>query len=571
MIVGTAAYLPPEQALGKPLDARSDLYSLGAMLYETVTGQPPFHGDDLIAVIAQHVNAAPETPSKKVAGISPELDALILGLLAKNPEQRPRDAAAVRSRLEAIMTPAATTIDDVAASVVMERPNLQAHAAPDGTVSILFSDIENSTVMTEQLGDLRAQEVLREHNELVRRQVAEQKGFEVKSMGDGFMVAFSSARRALLCAIGIQRAIADYSQQHPTQPIRVRIGLHMGEAISEGGDFFGKSVIMAARIAAKARAGEILVSSVFKAVTDSAGDIQFDEGYDVELKGLTGTYRVHRVMWSDEDQIVAPHSDEPARPTLHGVARQTTEEPTQSRREERESREERRARRDREERESREERRARRDREERESREERRARRERDEPGRRRRRLLILGAVGAFVLIRVFGERLIHESRHRIEARAVEPQTVAQSAPAPPLTASSPPAAATPPVMINAPGISPEQREKALAAVSAWLNLVDAGHYPKAWEQSTFIIPKEQWVQNEKTLRARRGLTISRKLQSEELNPGRNPNRMLFRYATQYENGKPVIESVFAIPRPNGEWVVAGYFVKMEPDASATP
>ena len=105
------------------------------------------------------------------------------------------------------MTPAATTIDEVAASVVMERPNLQAHAAPDGTVSILFSDIENSTVMTERLGDLRAQEVLHDHNDLVRKQVAEHKGFEVKSMGDGFMVAFSSARRALLCAIGIQRAV----------------------------------------------------------------------------------------------------------------------------------------------------------------------------------------------------------------------------------------------------------------------------------------------------------------------------------------------------------------------------
>jgi class 3 adenylate cyclase len=575
MIVGTAAYLPPEQALGKPLDARSDLYSLGAMLYELVTGQPPFHGDDLIAVIAQHVNAQPETPSKKVVGIPPELDALVLALLAKNPDQRPRDAAAVRTRLEAIMTPAATTIDDVAASVVMERPNLQAHAAPDGTVSILFSDIENSTVMTEQLGDLRAQEVLREHNDLVRRQVAEQKGFEVKSMGDGFMVAFSSARRALLCAIGIQRAIAEYSRLHPTQPIRVRIGLHMGEAISEGGDFFGKSVIMAARIAAKARAGEILVSSVFKAVTDSAGDIQFDEGYDVELKGLTGTYRVHRVIWSDEDQLVAPHRDEPARPTLHGVARQTTEEPTQARRAERESREERRARRDREERESREERRARRDREERESREERRARhdRERDEPRRRRRPLVIVGVIAAFVLTRIFFERVTHESRHRVEAPAAQPQTVAQSAPAsaPPLTATGTQAAGAPSILINAPGISPEQREKALAVVSAWLNMVDAGHYPKAWEQSTFIIPKEQWVENQKTLRARRGLTISRKLESEELNPGRNPNRMLFRYATQYENGKPVIESVFVIPRPNGEWVVAGYFVKMEPDASATP
>ena len=325
MIVGTASYMPPEQALGKPLDARSDLYSLGAMLYEMVTGQPPFRGNDLLSVIAQHVNAPLEAPSKRLAGVAPELDALIVKLLAKNPDDRPRDAAAVRTLLEAMMAPAATTIDNVAASVVMERPNLQAPAAPDGTVSILFSDIENSTVMTERLGDLRAQEVLHHHNDLVRKQVAEHKGFEVKSMGDGFMVAFSSARQALLCAIGIERAVSDYSIQHPSQPIRVRIGLHTGEAISEGGDFFGKSVIMAARIASQAHAGEILVSSVFKAMTESAGDLQFDEGYDVELKGLTGSYRVHRVLWAPQDSAAAaPHRDEPPHSTAMEPARRTT-------------------------------------------------------------------------------------------------------------------------------------------------------------------------------------------------------------------------------------------------------
>ncbi|HLX37326.1 MAG TPA: protein kinase, partial [Candidatus Binataceae bacterium] len=326
MIVGTAAYMPPEQALGKPLDARSDLYSLGAMLYELVTGQPPFRGDDLLSVVAQHVNAIPEPPSKRVVGIAPALDALIIQLLAKNPTDRPNDAAAVRRLLEPMMLTATSTIDNVAASVVMERPNLQAHAAPDGTVSILFSDIENSTMMTERLGDIRAQELLHEHNDLIRKQVAEQKGFEVKSMGDGFMVAFSSARRALLCAIGIQRAFTEYSRQHPNEPIRVRIGLHMGEAISEGGDFFGKTVIMAARIGAKANAGEILVSSVFKAVTESAGDLRFDDGYDVELKGLSGSYRVYRAMWAPGTEIASAPL-EPARGTLIAAARETTSTP----------------------------------------------------------------------------------------------------------------------------------------------------------------------------------------------------------------------------------------------------
>jgi serine/threonine protein kinase len=527
MIVGTAAYMPPEQALGKPLDARSDLYSLGAMLYEMVAGQPPFRGNDLLSVVAQHINAQPEPPSKRVAGIAPELDALILKLLAKNPDQRPRDAAAVRAQLEAMMTPAATTIDDVAASVVMERPNLQAHAAPDGTVSILFSDIENSTVMTERLGDLRAQQVLHDHNDMVRKQVIEHKGFEVKSMGDGFMVAFSSARRALLCAIGIQRAVTDYSREHPTQPIRVRIGLHTGEAISEGGDFFGKSVIMAARIAAKAHAGEILVSSVFKAVTESAGDLQFDDGYDVELKGLSGSYRVHRALWSNDAGAGATHSDEPARATLMGATRQTSESAR---------------------------------------------------PQSRNHRWLIGGSISATLLVGgFFAYRLFPGGRQP----AVPPPTTPPIVAAPPAPALPPQpkqvsaAPALPPagaarVSINAPGMSVEQREKALKTVANWLNLLDQGRYWRAWDQSTFQVPRPQWVQNQRRLHDRRGMAISRKLESEELSPvpNGNPQRMLFRYQTQFEKGKPVTESVFAIPKPDGQWVVTGYFVKFEPDTS---
>jgi len=525
MIVGTAAYMPPEQALGQPLDARSDLYSLGAMFYEMVIGEPPFRGPDLLSVIAQHINAQPQAPSKKVLGIGADLDALILKLLAKNPDDRPRDAAAVRSLLEAMMVPAATTIDDVAASVVMERPNLQAHAAPDGTVSILFSDIENSTVMTEKLGDIRAQEVLHEHNDLVRKQVEAHKGFEVKSMGDGFMVAFSSARRALLCAIGIQRAVADYSRQHPAVPIRVRIGLHTGEAIAERGDFFGKSVIMAARIASKAHADEILVSAVFKAVTESAGDLQFDSGYDVELKGLSGSYRVYRALWSTDPDATAPHSDEPARATFMTAARQTTESAA---------------------------------------------------PTRHRRRLRIAGIVVAILLVRgLFAYRQFFERRPSGVTSAPQPAPAPLlanvPAPAPPSAETNPPAAEAPPPSINAPGLTAEQRENALNAVSNWLTMVDEGRFPKAWDHSALLIPKEQWVQSQRTLHVRRGRPLSRKLESEELNPGRNPLRTLLRFQTQFENGKPVRESVFAIPRQNGQWLVAGYFVKFEPEAPASP
>ncbi len=118
-----------------------------------------------------------------------------------------------------------------------------------------FTDIEGSTAMTERLGDKKAQDVLRTHNVIIRQQVAAHQGFEVKSQGDGFMVAFSSARRGLECAIAIQQTFAAHKEAHPGEPIRVRIGLHTGEAIKEGEDFFGKTVILAARIACEAPGG----------------------------------------------------------------------------------------------------------------------------------------------------------------------------------------------------------------------------------------------------------------------------------------------------------------------------
>jgi class 3 adenylate cyclase len=190
-----------------------------------------------------------------------------------------------------------TSIDTVASAVEREQPDLRAHAAPDGTVTILFSDIEGSTNMTQRLGDLKAQEVLRDHNAIVRQQVAAQGGFEVKSMGDGFMLAFSSARRALRCAIGIQRRLAAYNREHPAEPVRVRMGLHTGEVVKEGEDFFGRNVILASRIAGQARGGEILVSGLLKELTESGGDIRFGEGIEAELKGLTGLHRVYAVVW----------------------------------------------------------------------------------------------------------------------------------------------------------------------------------------------------------------------------------------------------------------------------------
>ena len=190
---------------------------------------------------------------------------------------------------------AETSVDGVASRVAAERPSLEPGAAPDGTVTILFTDIEGSTALNDRLGDVRWLELLRAHNRIVREQVKACQGFEVKSQGDGFMIAFPSARRAIRCAQAIQDAMARELADHPDGPVRVRIGLHTGEAIREESDFYGKNVVLAARIADQAQGGEILASSVVKDLADSSGDVHFEDPREVELAGLAGRHTVYKI------------------------------------------------------------------------------------------------------------------------------------------------------------------------------------------------------------------------------------------------------------------------------------
>ncbi len=198
-----------------------------------------------------------------------------------------------------------TSIDRVATAVASAHPDLRREAAPDGTVTLLFSDIENSTALNEQMGDAKWMELLRAHNALIRKHLKAHGGFEVKSMGDGFMLAFASARRALECAIAIQAELgALEAMQRPETAaatgIRVRTGLHTGEVVREGEDFFGKHVNLAARVAGQARGGEILVSQLFHDLVAPSGAFAFDEGRDLPLKGLAGIHRVYQVVFPSD-------------------------------------------------------------------------------------------------------------------------------------------------------------------------------------------------------------------------------------------------------------------------------
>ncbi|MEW5808332.1 MAG: adenylate/guanylate cyclase domain-containing protein [Actinomycetota bacterium] len=185
-----------------------------------------------------------------------------------------------------------SSIEDLADWAEVERPDL-ARLSRNGRLAILFSDIEESTALNERIGDRAWVRLIGKHDRAVRRHVDRHQGHVVKSQGDGFMVAFSRPEQAVRCALDIQRSLPKGRND-----IRVRIGIHTGKSVLRGDDVFGRNVAMAARVAAQADGGQILVSSAVRdAIDDSedCDDLTIERDRDVELKGFSGTHTLYAV------------------------------------------------------------------------------------------------------------------------------------------------------------------------------------------------------------------------------------------------------------------------------------
>ncbi len=204
-------------------------------------------------------------------------------------------------RKEGLGAAVRSSIEDLADWAEVERPDL-ARVTPDGRVVILFSDIEESTALNERIGDRAFVKLISSHDKLVSSLVQRRSGHVVKSQGDGFMIAFARAEQAVRCGIDLQHELRKEAKAKRREEIRVRIGVHMGRSVRRGDDLFGRNVAMAARVAAAADGGEILVSEPVREALSDAEGIGFDEGRQVELKGFSGSHRLFAVhAYSDSD------------------------------------------------------------------------------------------------------------------------------------------------------------------------------------------------------------------------------------------------------------------------------
>lgn len=301
MVVGTPRYASPEQAMGLPLDFRSDLYALGAVAYRMLSGRPPFDAETPAAVLTLHATAKPE-PLLEASGL-PEsaapLCAIVDRLLSKQPQDRYPSAAALAEALRALH---------------VERPSIpvpdltgtRAHSAtdlPTSNLAIMFTEVEG---WAERLGKLsyeRQAQLTAVHDALALPVVAALGGRRVKPIQETQLYSFPSPTKAVRAAMALMDRFTQYNKS-ATEEMRLvlRIGISTGEVRVEEGDVFGEPVNIAARAKALAAFGEIVLThAVYLAMNKS--EAPTEPIGQRTLKGIPEPVTIHRVVRAEGAEL----------------------------------------------------------------------------------------------------------------------------------------------------------------------------------------------------------------------------------------------------------------------------
>ncbi len=198
-----------------------------------------------------------------------------------------------------------TSLNDLVTSILRDGDQMPGTRATEGTMTLVFTDIVDSTAMAEDVGDAQWAELIVRHEKMIRSITTSHGGTVVKFLGDGSMLAFESARAAVRAAVELQQAFAD-------APLSVRIGIHTGEVQRTGDDLFGLTVNKAARVAAAGGADEVLISSTTRDLIGSMEGLEIGAVRTVALKGLSDTHQIVPIHW----ERPVPENGIPRSPTL---------------------------------------------------------------------------------------------------------------------------------------------------------------------------------------------------------------------------------------------------------------
>ena len=278
-ILGTVDYLAPEQIEGKPVDGRVDVYALGCVLYECVTGDAPYERENEIASLLAHVNDPPPVPSERRSELPAALDAVIASALAKDRELRFSTCADLTAAARAALSGDAPVVPVPSA------------APTPGLRTFLFADVRGYTSYTREQGDEAGAALAQQFAAVVQRLAPEHSGTLQELRGDEGLVVFDSARRALRFALALQQAVMSDGLPRP-----VGIGLDAGEAVPVESGFRGGALNRAARLCALARPGEVLASDAVRELAGATAGVTFGFRRVERLKGFekpVGVVEVH--------------------------------------------------------------------------------------------------------------------------------------------------------------------------------------------------------------------------------------------------------------------------------------
>ncbi|MEM7582275.1 MAG: protein kinase [Acidobacteriota bacterium] len=314
VLIGTVHAMSPEQASGRPVDHRSDLFALGGLLYAMLTGHLPFRGDNVLDTLRRVNSEQPAPLAELRPGLPLELIELVESLLAKAPEDRPQNARLVADQLERLRSGDSRKLTSAAVAEPKRPPAIPALDAddlPTGELqapsaaqlepvvrTLLLTGWVDSTRLIESLGDVHAAEVWARHDRIARDLLARHGGLEI-DRADGFLLLFERPFAAVAYALAYHHALAELSTElnlNNRVELVARAGLHLGEVVlrhnpvddvSRGAkpiEVEGLAKPIAARVVSLAGARQtLLTQSVFDLTRRAAVD---DARWDQDLRWL---------------------------------------------------------------------------------------------------------------------------------------------------------------------------------------------------------------------------------------------------------------------------------------------
>jgi adenylate cyclase len=190
-----------------------------------------------------------------------------------------------------------SSINLIASAPEPVTPDVARLSSPEGAITLMLSEIVDAVLVAERLGSARWELLLSEHHALVEQAVVRYDGQVIRFERDGFMASFNSAHAGLHASVELQRALTTDVPGAEHRPVSIRIGLHSGFVIANPDQPLGRNVVLAARIASAAGAGEILVSSSLKRYTERDPRFGFEPRGEHHFKGLVGEHTVYSVRW----------------------------------------------------------------------------------------------------------------------------------------------------------------------------------------------------------------------------------------------------------------------------------